>query len=238
MTQPCHKDTTLNQQCCDSKHKDGGEKEHNVHNETTHTNLPFSAHNTTIQRRRRQHNTKECKAREDRTMRSARSNSKTGEHHEEDRDNTRQGDNTPHTPPRHSTGPPRKRKGDTAHKTGSPATQPPFTHHATHHHNGTPPSATAPPSTNVRGEQTEDTPPHEHHRHTLTTHTPQHPAMSSARHDSSTRQHCSGMSRAQATPPHWAGQQHRTPPPFHTPRRMDTIHSSTHLLSHCSRSHT
>nr|DAN72614.1 MAG TPA: hypothetical protein [Caudoviricetes sp.] len=21
MTQPCHKDTTLNQQCCDSKHK-------------------------------------------------------------------------------------------------------------------------------------------------------------------------------------------------------------------------
>nr|DAO84563.1 MAG TPA: hypothetical protein [Caudoviricetes sp.] len=22
MTQPCHKDTTLNQQCCDSKHKD------------------------------------------------------------------------------------------------------------------------------------------------------------------------------------------------------------------------
>nr|DAQ96227.1 MAG TPA: hypothetical protein [Caudoviricetes sp.] len=23
MTQPCHKDTTLNQQCCDSKHKGG-----------------------------------------------------------------------------------------------------------------------------------------------------------------------------------------------------------------------
>ena len=39
-------------------------------------------------------------------------------------------------------------------------------------HNGTPPSTMAPPTTNVRGEWTEDTPPHEHHRHTLTTHTP------------------------------------------------------------------
>nr|DAK24057.1 MAG TPA: hypothetical protein [Caudoviricetes sp.] len=39
------------------------------------------------------------------------------------------------------------------------------------------------------------------------------------------------MSRVRATPLHWAGQQQHTPPPFHTPRRMDTIHSSTHLLS-------
>nr|DAS34305.1 MAG TPA: hypothetical protein [Caudoviricetes sp.] len=38
------------------------------------------------------------------------------------------------------------------------------------------------------------------------------------------------MSRARATPPHWAGQQQHTPPPFHAPRRMDTVHSSTHLL--------
>lgn len=131
---------------------------------------------------------------------------------------------------RHSTGPPRKKKGDTTHKTGRPATPPPFTHHATHHHDGTPPSMMAPPSTTTRGEQTEDTPPHEHHRHTHHPHTT-HPAENSARHDSSTRQHCNGMSRARATPLHWAGQQQHTPPTFHTPRRMDTIHSSTHLLS-------
>lgn len=37
---------------------------------------------------------------------------------------------------------------------------------------GTPPSTMAPPSTTVRGERTEDTPPHEQHRHTPTTRTP------------------------------------------------------------------
>lgn len=66
---------------------------------------------------------------------------------------------------------------------------------------------------------------HTHHPHTT------HPARNGARHGSSTRQHCSGMSRARAAPLHRAGQQQHTPPPFHTPRRMDTIHSSTHLLS-------
>ena len=64
-----------------------------------------------------------------------------------------------------------------------------------------------------------------HHPHTT------HLARNSARHDSSTCQHCSGTRRARATPLHWAGQQQHTPPPFHTPRRMDTIHSSIHLLS-------
>lgn len=120
-------------------------------------------------------------------------------------------------------------KGDTTHKTGRPThsrpslTMPPTTRYAT------PPSTTAPPSTTTRGEQTKDTPPHEHHRHTPTTHTPH--TWQATVHDThcSTRQHCSGMSRVRAAPLHWAGQQH-TPPPFHTPRRMDTIHSSTHLL--------
>lgn len=72
------------------------------------------------------------------------------------------------------------------------------------------------------------------HTNTTDTHTYPHAthlARYSARHDSSTRQHCNGMSRARATPLHRAGQQQHTPPPFHTPRRMDTIHSSTHLLS-------
>lgn len=142
-----------------------------------------------------------------------------------------------HTPSRHSTGPQGRRQGgrqhtDGGHRTqdGESVTQPPFTHHATHHHNGTPPSATAPPTTTTRGGRTEDTPPHEQHRHTPTTHTPRDPARDSARHDSNTRQHCGGMSRARATPLHRVGQQQHTPPPFYTPRRMDTIHSSTHLL--------
>lgn len=121
--------------------------------------------------------------------------------------------------------------GTTTHKTGMPATLPPFPHHATHHHNDAPPSTMAPPTTTVRGEWTEDTPPHERRRHALTTRTPQHLAENSARHDSSTSRHCNGMSRARITPLHRAGQQQHTPPPFHTPRRMDTIHSSTHPLS-------
>ena len=93
-----------------------------------------------------------------------------------------------------------------------------------------PPSTMAPPTTTTRGERTEDTPPHEQHRHALTHITPQHLATHSVRHDSSTCQHCSGASGARAAPPHRAGQQQHTPPPFHTPRRMDTIHSSTLTL--------
>lgn len=74
-----------------------------------------------------------------------------------------------------------------------------------------------------------------HHTNNTDTHSPPthhtHLAKNSTQHDSSTLQHCSGMSRARATPLHWAGQPQHTPPPFHTPRMMDAIHSSTHLLS-------
>lgn len=73
------------------------------------------------------------------------------------------------------------------------------------------PSPCHPPST---------TAPHHHdeegaHRGYPTTRTPQththrphttHLASNSTRHDSSTRQHCNGMSRARAIPLHWAGQ--------------------------------
>ena len=55
MTQPCHKDTTLNQQCCDSKHKEKGGAEKQ---DTFHTPPHFSTHhthgNTRQKRRRRQ----------------------------------------------------------------------------------------------------------------------------------------------------------------------------------------
>ena len=139
---------------------------------------------------------------------------------------------------RHSTGPPRKRKGDTNTQTGDANIRRGVSNTAALHSPCHPPS-TMPPHHSQwphppprRGESgrriphhtnTTDTHPHPHH----TT----HPEKNNARHDSSTRQHCNGMSRARATPPHRAGQQQHTPPPFHTPRRMDTIHSSTHLLS-------
>lgn len=53
MTQPCHKDTILNQQCCDSKHKErkGEEGDTTVRNEITHAppqHTPlFVTHTTT-----------------------------------------------------------------------------------------------------------------------------------------------------------------------------------------------
>lgn len=167
---------------------------------------------------------------EGRTIREGQDNVRGAEQHEDAVPDQDRGHHALHTP-HHSTGPPSKREGDVNTQTGRPVTQPPFTHHATHHPLCHPPSTTAPPTTTRGGGRAKDTPPHEHHRHTHTTHTPQDMARNSARHDSSTRQHCNGMSRARATPPHWAGQQQHTPPPFHTPRRMDTIHPSTHPLS-------
>jgi len=142
------------------------------------------------------------------------------------------GDNTQPTTPRHSTGPPRTQKGDTTRTEGeptstaalqSPCHPPPhitplFSDGPTLHHNE---------GGVDRGYPTTRTP--QTHTRTRTPHTRQ---WNSARHDSSTGEYCNGMSRARAAPPHWAGQQQHTPPPFHTPRRMDTIHPSTHLLSH------
>ena len=80
---------------------------------------------------------------------------------------------TTHTTPRHSIRPQDKRQGGHQHTDGG------HQHTAALHspchptiHYATPPSTTAPPSTTTRGERTEDTPPHEQHRHTLTTRTP------------------------------------------------------------------
>ena len=99
----------------------------------------------------------------------------------------------------------------------------------------TPPSTTTPPTIHDEGGEahrgdptTRTTQTHTNHPHTTRL------ARNNARHDSSTRQHCNGMSRARVAPLHWARQQQHTPPPFHTPRRMDTTHSSTltHSCSH------
>lgn len=101
--------------------------------------------------------------------------------------------------PRHSTGPPRKQKGGTpTHKTGrpgdtaalqSPCHPPPQRHPTIHegptHHHCEGGAHRGCPTTRT---------PQTHTRHPHTT----HPTRNSARHDSSTRQHCNGMSRARA----------------------------------------
>lgn len=197
MTQPCHKDTPLNQQRCDSKHK---------------------GRRGTGQRK----GVGQCKR---------------GKNNVKGRTPSQQRDNTQPTTPAIQQDHHVNEEGDTTHKTGMPNNTAALTHHATHHRSTHPPFCDGPTLHHDEGgahrgyPTTRTTQTHTHHPHTT------HPAKNSARHDSSTRQHCSEMSRARAAPLHWTGQQQHTPPPFHTPRRMDTIHSSTHPLSHCSRSH-
>ena len=66
-----------------------------------------------------------------------------------------------------------KHEGDTTRRQGgTPSQYPPFIRHATPRRHATPPSAMPPPTTNVRGEQTQDTPPHKDHRQILITRTP------------------------------------------------------------------
>ena len=136
MTQHCHKDRALNQQCCDREHEEEERKEYNIHNKTTHTThttLPFSAHTTATQRESRQHNTRESNAKEDWTMRDAGSNSKTGNTAKRTGDNTRQRDNTTshHSPPFNGTT--MQTEGGYHTQDGESVTLPPFPHHATHH---------------------------------------------------------------------------------------------------------
>lgn len=84
-----------------------------------------------------------------------------------------------HTPPFNKTTM-RTRRGTPTHRQGTPThdgesiTLPPFIHHATHHPLCHPAILDDPTHHHSEGggERTEDTPPHEHHRHTLTTHTP------------------------------------------------------------------
>ena len=205
MTQCCHKDTTLNQQCCDREHttvegKKGGEER-----------------------------------RGEATQEGARQY-KRGQEQCEGEDPIRTRGST-HTTPRHSIGPQGKRQGGTPtrrrghqHSTGSQQhcrpslTMPPTTTTAPHH-----PRRPHPPPREGEADRGYPTTRTAQTRRRLPAH--HTPGNEQRTHDSSTRQHCNGMSRARAAPPHRAGRQQYTPPPFHTPRRMDTIHSSTHLLS-------
>lgn len=222
MTQPCHKDTALNQQCCDNEHKDRRGERGTVH--PPH----FSTHN------------KHGNTRQKRNGNDTRGTDNVkggGRHNARCQPQPEHGDNTQPTTPAiqrdhhaNKRGTPHTRRGGQQHNRPSLTTPPTIRHAA-------PPSTTAPPTTTTKGEAhrgyptTRTAQTHTHHPHTT------HPAMNSARHDSGTRQHCNEMSRARATPLHRARQQQHTPPPFHTPRRTDTIHSSTHLLSLHSCSH-
>lgn len=199
MTQPCHKDTALNQQCCDSKHKGGRVRGQNKKGET-------------IQEGREQ-----CERGEP--------NPKIGHHstycsrHSIEPQDKQQGGR------QHTDGGSRHSTGSQQHHRPS-LTMPPTIH------NGTPPSTTAPPSTTTRGGNTQRIP---HHTNTTNTHPPptHHTPGNGTVHDmtavlASTAMGWVGRELHHRT---GAGQQHHTPPPFRTPRRMDTIHSSTHLLS-------
>lgn len=158
-------------------------------------------------------------------MQGARPNPNTGQH------------STHHT--RHSIGPQGERQGGRQHTDGGHHTQDGEASNTAalpspcHPPSAMPPTIHDSPTLHrdEEGEQTEDTPPHEQHRHTLTTHTP-HTWQRTVRDMTAVLASTAvGRVGARATPLHWAAQQQHTPPPFHTPRRMDTIHSSTHLLS-------
>lgn len=123
-------------------------------------------------------------------------------------------------------------EGGHQHTDGDASNTPPALHSPCHPPSANPPALPQwPHPPPRRGGSAQRIP---HHTNTTDTHSPPTHRITwqGTMHDThcSTRQHCNGMSRARATPLHWVGQQQHTPPPFHTPRRMDTIHSSTHLL--------
>ena len=205
------------------------ERTQSEHENNTHPSpILHTQHSNTKRKRTAQHKGMQCKG--DRTMQGAGSNSKTGNTAKGARTTQDRGTtHTHHTPPFNKTtiqqqgGTPILNGRDNATAPALPSLcHPPPQRHPTihdgptHHHDegvahrGYPTTRTA---------QT-----HTHHPHTT------HLASNSTRHNSSTRQHYNGMNRARAAPLHRAGQQQYTPPPFHTPRRMDTIHPSTHPL--------
>nr|DAV87848.1 MAG TPA: hypothetical protein [Caudoviricetes sp.] len=118
MTQPCHKHTTLNQQCRNSEHKDRRARQDKTRQNTVPPHTPhFPTHNKQGEAKQRTG-----------TMQEERPNTNTG---------------TPqHTPPRSSIRSQGERQGGRQHADGRPASQhPPFTYHAT------PPSTMPPPTT-------------------------------------------------------------------------------------------
>lgn len=133
MTQPCHKDTTLNQQCCNRKHNTEENSRTQFHNEVTHR---YS---------QRHHRTSPPTTKATSHKRKGSGTVRRGAGQCEGAPpQSERGDNTPHHP-RHSTRPPHKRKGDT-NTNGRVTIAVPALHSPCH-----PPSTMPPPSTTVRG---------------------------------------------------------------------------------------
>ena len=142
MTQPCHKNTTLNQQCCDSKHKEkGGQK--NKTRSTHHRTSPPTTHTATQDRSEDEDNVK-----------GGQDNARCRTQSEEDGETVRNGEHhTPYTTALQR-GPPTKRQGDADTKQGGrqhtagrindtaalhsprhpPSAMPPTTQRCPHHH--------------------------------------------------------------------------------------------------------
>ena len=132
-------------------------------------------------------------------------------------------------------------KGDADTQTGTPTfdgesvTQPPFTHHATHHPPCHPTIHEGPTLHQREGGADRGYPTTRTAQTHTRTRTPQHLARNSARHDSSTRQHRNGMSRAQ--PRHCTGQDSSSTPTAIPHTEKDGHHPLTHssTLTHsCS----
>lgn len=151
MTQPCHKNTTLNQQCCDSKHKNGrrgkAESPH-YQNLTPHKHHPTLQTHTPTALPHTPHKTKEKQG----DIRGAGTTQRGDGNNAKGRIQSEDGA-PPHIPhPALQYGRHANNKGNTNAQTGGTvSTPPPFnamppttTTHAL-------PSTTAPPATTVRG---------------------------------------------------------------------------------------
>ena len=221
ITQPCHKDTRLKQQYCDNEHKI---EEQSRTERSPATALPHpqqTRQHKTEEERERYEGNGQCEGEGHNAKCQTQSEHGTTQHThtpaiQQDHHANKRG-----TPTHRRETPTFDGEASSTTALQSPCHPPPQRHptvhdgHTLHHDEGGA----------HRGYPTTRTPQtHTHHPHTT------HLARNTVRHDSSTRQHCSGMSRARAAPLHWAGQQQYTPSPFRTPRRMDTIHSSIRLL--------
>lgn len=168
---------------------------------------------------------------------------------QEEHDNARcqpqseHGDTTAHAPSPFNKGAPSEQQWGRRYRTrGTPTSNgrvntaaPALPCNAAPPHNATP-SSTMPPTHHhceggvIGGYPTTRTPQTD--THTVHAHTPSNEQCATRR---STHAVCTGSRGHRPHTLDSAGQQHHTPPPFHTPHsRVWT--PSTHLLSHCSRS--
>lgn len=131
MTQPCHKDTTLNQQYCDNKHK--GREEYNRSHDTTHSTAaatrqqcctpPRTSPPATHNRKKKQSNTRRTRQHErDKTTRRCRTQPKTGDTVKR-MGTTQDRGTTQHAAPAIQQGPQANNKGDASTRQGDAGTR-------------------------------------------------------------------------------------------------------------------